>query len=165
MTGSATRGGTDRLEMQLAAELKQLLDGMPANSHFEVPPSADVCHSLELFLPRTLRVQYPEWEKESLDGIFVARATKTGARTAEFVGTCILISDQTVTPFSVELDVAGPQGPVTVLSLNLGEPGTGPLGISGPVANSKDAQRLLACLLDRIDDIAWSYVLQTGAQR
>jgi hypothetical protein len=150
--------------LQLAAELEQLLDGLPNGEHLEVPPSADVCYCLELFLPRMLRDKYPEWEKESLDGIFVARATKTGVGRAEFVGTCILISDQAVTPFSVELEVAGPRGPVAVLRLSLGEPGTGPLGISGPVANSKDAQRLLACLLDRIDDVTWSYVLEGESQ-
>lgn len=162
MTGSATPGGADRLQLQLAAELKQLLDGLPNGSHFEVPPSSGLCYCLELFLPCMLRDQYPEWEKESLDGIFVADATKTGPSTAEIVGTCILISDQTVTPFCVELEVAGANGPVTALRLSLGEPGTGPLGISGPIANSKHAQRLLACLLDRIDDIAWSYVLEKG---
>jgi hypothetical protein len=89
----------------------------------------------------------------------VARAKKTGTTTAEVVGTAILISDQTVTPFAVELGVPEPGGPVVVRKLNLGETGSGPLGISGPAANSKDAQHLSESLLDRIDEVQWSYSL------
>jgi len=160
MTSSSTSDGTDRLSAQLVVELRGLLDGLSVGSLFEVSPSADICYCLELFLPRSLRDQYPEWEKESLDGVFVARATKTGTATAEFVGTAILISDQTVTPFAVELGIPDAGGPVAVRRLNLGEPGSGSLGISGPPTNSKDAQRLLACLLDRIDEVEWSYSLE-----
>src|SRR5439155_15185248 len=121
---------TDRASARLAAELDRLLSGMPVGAHPEVPPSSDVCASLELLLPRVLRPSYPDWEKESLDGIFVARATKTGSVTMELVGTCILISDQTVTPFVVDLEVvrATDVGHARVTRLLLGEPGTGPLG-------------------------------------
>jgi hypothetical protein len=159
MRSSGTLDRTDRLSTQLAAELRGLLEGLPVGALFEVPPSAEICYCLELFLPRSLRDQHPEWEKESLDGIFVARAKKTGTTTAEVVGTAILISDQTVTPFAVELGVPEPGGPVVVRKLNLGETGSGPLGISGPAANSKDAQHLSESLLDRIDEVQWSYSL------
>lgn len=165
MTGPSTSGEPDRLSAQLAAELRELLDGLPVGSHFEVHPGADICYCLELFLPRAIREQHAEWEKESLDGIFVARATKTGPTTAELVGTAILISDQAVTPFVVELGAAEVGGAVALQRLDLGEPGAGPLGISGPPANSKDAQRLLATLLDRLDEVAWSYSLKTRPER
>jgi hypothetical protein len=158
---NVTDDGNDRVNSKLTAELTNVLRELPVGSHFHVHPSAPICYCLEVFLPRRLRERYPEWEKESLDGIFVARAIKTGARRAEFVGTCILITDQTLTPFVVELEVAEPNGPVTVQRLRLGEPGSGPLGISGPEANSKEAERLLASIVGRVDDIAWSYVLET----
>jgi len=151
----------DRLNSSLTMELTSVLRELPVDSEFHVSPSAPLCDSLEIFLPRRLRERYPEWEKESLDGIFVARAIKTGARRAELVGTCILITDQTLTPFVVDLEVAEPNGPVTVHRLRLGEPGSGPLGISGPEANSKEAERLLASVVGRVDDIAWSYVLES----
>jgi len=152
--------GNDRLDSKLTVELTSVLRELPVGSHFHVLPSDVLCYCLELFLPRRLRERYPEWKRESLDGIFVARAVKTGARTAEFVGTCVLMTDQTVTPFVVELEVAEPNGSVTVQRLKLGEPGSGPLRISGPEANSKDAERLLASAVERINEIAWSYVLE-----
>lgn len=159
MSATATGGG-DRLGIELAGALTRLLEGLAVGSHFEVPPSADICYCLELFLPRCLRDRYPEWDKESLDGIFVARATKIGPTTAEFVGSCILISDQTVTPFAAEIETAGAGSSVIIRRLRLGEPGTGRLGISGPPVNSKDAQRLLASIGERIDDVEWSYMLE-----
>jgi hypothetical protein len=118
---------------------------------------------MELFIPGVLRQRYPEWEKESLDGIFVARATKTSSAAAELMGTCILISDQTVTPFLVDLELSqkAELDGVTAIRVMLGEPGSGPLGISGPPCNSPDAQRLLMSLVDRIDKVAWSYALRS----
>jgi hypothetical protein len=160
MRGSETSGEADRVSTQLAVQLRELLDGLPVGAHFEVHPGADICFSLELFLPRALREQHTEWEKESLDGIFVARATKTGPTAAKLVCIAILISDQTVTPFVVELAAPEVRG-VAVRHLSIGEAGAGPLGIAGPAANSKDAQRLLATLLGRIHEVAWSYTLET----
>ena len=161
MSGSETSGEADRVSSQLAAQLRKLLDGVPIGSHFGVHPGDHICYCLELFLPRALREQHAEWEKESLDGLFVARATKTGPTAAELVGTAILISDQTVTSFAVELAAGEVGGGVAVRHLSIGEAGAGPLGISGPAANSNDAQRLLANLLGRIDEVAWSYTLET----
>lgn len=158
MRGSGTSGEADRLSSQLAVQLRELLDGLPVGAQFEVHPGADICFCLELLLPRALREQHAEWEKESLDGIFVARATKTGPTAAEIVGTAILISDQTVTPFVVELVAAEVGGGVAVRRLSIGEAGGGPLGISGPAANSAQAQGLLVTLLGR--KVAWSYTLE-----
>lgn len=163
MTGSDGRQVSRSVVSQLASELHDLLQGLPIGAQFAVPPSADICYSLELFIPGVLRQRYPEWEKESLDGIFVARATKTGAAAAELMGTCILISDQTVTPFLVDLKLSqkSDSDAVTVIRVMLGEPGGGLLGISGPPCDSPDAQRLLTYLVDRIDGIAWSYALRS----
>ncbi len=190
---NSSKPDIDYLELQLAAELMQLLDGLSIGAHIEVPRAADLCSTFERFLPRELVVQYPEWRGEALDGFFMASATKTGRGTAEFLGLCILMSDQRVTPFFVELELAGPDngahestleagperrahertfeaGPehptdgVHVRQLKLGEPGTGPLGISGPAVHSGAARKLLDRLPARLDSIAWTYVLETPAQ-
>lgn len=159
MTGSDGRQASHSVVSQLASELHDLLQGIPIGAQFAVPPSANICYSLELFIPGVMRRRYPEWEKESLDGIFVARAIKTGSAAAELMGTCILISDQTVTPFFVDLKLSqrAHSDAVTAIRVMLGEPGGGPLGISGPPCNSPEAQRLLMSLVDRIDKVAWSY--------
>jgi hypothetical protein len=164
MTGSDGRQVSRSVVPQLASELHDLMQGLPIGAQFSVPPSANICCSLELFIPEVLRQRFPEWEKESLDGIFVARATKTGSGAAELMGTCILISDQTVTPFLVELELSqkADSNAVRPIRLMLGEPGSGALRISGPPCNSPDAQRLLGSLVDRINKVPWSYALRLG---
>ena len=159
MNGYDDRYGDRRLELHLASELEGALRGLPEGAHFAVPPSAPICASLELFLPKLLRIHHPEWAKESLDGIFVATAIKTGPTTAHFAGTCILISDQTVTPFLVDLKVSSAADSVCCHRLLMGEPGGGRLGISGPPCNSRDAYRLLESLIDRVDSVAWAYIV------
>ena len=73
------------LEALLASELGALLRGVPVGSEFDVAPSSDFCASLELVIPGLIRHHHPKWARESLDGIFVARARKTGAAAAELV--------------------------------------------------------------------------------
>jgi hypothetical protein len=95
--------------------------------------SADLSDTLELLIPQILRRTHPDWEKESIDGFFFRCCVKRGRASAELVGTCILISDQSGTPFQLDLHVAD-DGRLRPLGLRLGEQGGGPLGISGPGA-------------------------------
>ena len=152
---------SDKLESALVAELKALLVDTPIGGQFTVDPAADICYSLELFLPRLLATEHPEWVRESLDGFFVARAIKTERAGAELTGICILISDQTVTPFRVELVLDSPDAAgLQFVRLRLGEAGGGELGISGPAVNSRAASNSLAKVVPRIDSVGWSYDLQ-----
>jgi hypothetical protein len=146
-----------RLESQLASELGEMIRHVPVGGQFGVPPSANFCMSLELFIPQQLRSFYPEWDRESLDGIFVARAEKTGLLSAHLVGTCIIISDQTVTPFSIDLELSSAS--VSCFKIMLGEPGGGALGISGPKCNSREAKQLFETLINRLGSIDWSYTM------
>lgn len=162
MSSSPAMEQTDRVSTRLAMELDELVRELPIGGRFAVPPGADICYSLELFIPAVLRHRYPEWRDEGLDGIFISRAIKTGPATAQVAGTCILIRDQTVTPFMADLEVVGTpdRSSVRAVQLMVGEPGTGVLGISGPPCNSNEARLLFAKLLQRIDDVAWVYTLQ-----
>jgi len=157
MTKSDTQQVGRSLEAQLASELQNELRGLPVGAHFTVPPSTALCSSLELFLPRLLRRHNPEWLNESLDAIFVARATKTGPVAAQIVGTCILISDQTVTPFSVNLELSYITHSVATVRLLLGEAGGGKIGISGPRCNTREANQVLERLTTRLDSVVWAY--------
>ena len=154
-------GATPGLESQVAAELKSLLGEIPVGTAFGVESSADFCFSLEMFIPELLRRRYPQWDLESLDGIFVACARKTGPAAAQLAGTCILISDQTVTPFLVDLEASLADDSITSFRVSLGEPGGGALGISGPECNSREAEVLLATIADRIADITWSFEISS----
>lgn len=159
MTTSKDHKVSVDLEGQLAGELQQVLSDLAVGSDFTLLSSADLCSSLELFLPQELRRHYAEWETESLDGFFFACTTKTGPCSARFVGTCILIRDQCVTPFLLELALSPESDRVTSLRLLLGEPGGGRLGISGPPCNSRDARLLLSSLMSRINDVEWVYTV------
>lgn len=151
----------DKLESALVAELSGLLVNTPVGAQFAVEPAADICCSLELLLPRLLAARHPEWARESLDGFFVARAVKSAAARAELVGVCIIISDQTVTPFRLELAMESPESvALESVRIRMGEAGRGELGISGPPVNSKAASTLLANVASRIDSVQWSYDVQ-----
>lgn len=152
----------DDLRSQLVIELKEALGTVRVGEQFSVRPSDEICSSLELYLPQLLRAHYSKWRTESLDGIFVARALKSSTVAAQLVGTCILISDQTVTPFMLDIGLSAAGDSVGKVRLVLGEPGTGTLGVSGPPCDSREAQRLLASLTDRIDRIAWVFVVEQG---
>lgn len=150
-----------RLIELLATELERMTSGVRVGATFDLPPSSRLCSSLELFLPQLLTTRYAKWKWESLDGFFIAKAIRTGPTAIELIGTCILISDQTVTPFLVQLEVLRSANSLSVAvpRLQLGEPGGGQLGISGPPCNSSAAGRLFSGLLDRISDVQWCYTI------
>lgn len=161
MKTSDSNGGS-LLEAQVASELWALVAEIPIGAEFTVAPSSELSSSLELFLPMLLSHHHLEWTKESLDGVFVALARKTGSESVQIAGTCILISDQTVTPFLLYLSLSSSHTTITAFRVYLGEPGGGSLGISGPECNSKDAKRLLATLSGRLSGIKWTYKIASG---
>lgn len=162
MSASPGSTQTERLTEALATALEELLREVPVGATLTVSSDTDIGYSLERFIPGLLRRSYLEWRDESLDGIFVAYARKTGPSGLEMAGTCILIRDQTVTPFMAEFQVVRPsQGTsVEALKLMVGEAGAGALGISGPPCNSREARLVLATLMQRIEDVAWVYTLR-----
>lgn len=111
--------------------------------------------ALELFIPQVLPEDFPEWERESLDGLLLADARATSGGVT-LVGLAILISDQTVTPFHVafHLGSGGSLGSAEVL---LGERGGGALGISGPICTSPSVPHCLEGLLPRLPHVDWVY--------
>lgn len=152
------KGINPNLESIVATALKSLLRGVPVGSPFVVDSSDPLYFSLELYLPMNLARHHPEWTRESIDGFFTAFARKTGAFSAHFAGACILISDQTLTPFSLHLAASEEDESVAAFRLHLGEPGGGALGISGAGCSPRNVNKFLANFTDRIGDIAWSYV-------
>jgi hypothetical protein len=144
------------LERLTGMEVSELLHGTGVNAELDIDPASDLLSMLELLIPKVLRDEHPEWETESIDGFFLASAVKSTDRSMSMIGTCILISDQAVTPFALELRLAG-DDIVRFLRIRLGEPGGGPLGISGPPSNSRGATELLASLPARVDELAWTY--------
>ena len=144
------------LERLAAEQIAACLQGVPVGSPLAVDSSSDLCDTLELLIPEILRREHPEWERESIDGFFFSTAVKSNEGGAELWGTCILISDQTVTPFWLDLSLSDP-GVFEAVRIKLGEPGAGALGISGPVCTSRAAVEMLDDLNARLEQVAWVY--------
>ncbi len=163
MNESSSDRDTSSLEAKVASELSAILEEISVESALGLEPSADLFYLLELYIPQLLSRRYSEWKKESLDGFFLANARKIGSETAEFVGLCILISDQTVTPVLIRLTLTSLRDSIAAYQVFLGEPGGGHLGISGPPCNSPHAQRLLDTVSARLNNIRWSYAITSDA--
>jgi len=119
-----------------------------------------VCSGLEFFLPHVLREVHPEWKHESLDGILPAIALKRADLELELIGCCILISDQTVTPFRVLLRVEPDADTPASLEAWLGENyGTEMLRI--PYASNRWF-RWMNRLSQEFDQIDWTYHVGFG---
>jgi hypothetical protein len=117
---------------------------------------------LEFFLPAVLRKVYPELDRESLDGFSPLFARKTGEREAELFGFCILISDQTLTPIHLRLQLSSTSNEVSWLELRLGE--SGPDGMVRlpyhPTVGT--IHTWLHALNERAVTIAWVYEVTFG---
>lgn len=151
-----------RAEVALARELAVALADFAVGEEVSLPPSSDICASLELVLPALLRAEHAEWERESLDGVFVAKAVKTAASGIRLVGTAILISDQTVTPVYAELESAFPvNAALSKFDVRIGEAGGGALGVSGPPCRSRAAAALLVSVASRSPSIVWAYTARS----
>ncbi|GGJ19399.1 hypothetical protein [Deinococcus roseus] len=149
------------LETRIAAELTACLEQTAVGAEFKVEPAADLSSALEFYLPQLLSQHHSEWEWESLDGVLTTSAIKLDADTAELSGMCILISDQTVTPFFIRLQLSSSHDSIAAYRVLLGEPGGGRLGISGPICTSDRAQILLITLKERLQNIRWVYRIES----
>lgn len=110
------------LEQQLARSLRDACDKAPIGGDISRSDAFQVVTSaLEFYLPAVLREIHACWKYESLDGVLHELAVKTGARQVEIAGLCILISDQTLTPFHVRLRYSADVDEIEWLDCRLGE--------------------------------------------
>ena len=98
----------------------------------ELPPVADIPASpaygdalsvLERIIGDVLARVHPEWRHEKPDGLLPLTDRKTGDREIELCGHCILISDQTLVPFRLELGLSPSADEIAWLELRLGQIG------------------------------------------
>lgn len=146
------------LRRRAASQVAACLDGVAVGAALPIDSASDLCDTLEFVIPKILRREHSEWERESIDGFFFSLAVKYDERAAELAGTCILISDQTVTPFALDMRLSDTET-FESLRILLGEPGQGPLGISGPACTSVAARTMLAGLNRRLHEVDWAYDL------
>ena len=127
-----------------------------------VPSSenGDIFSSFECFLPGVLHEIHTEWRYESLDGIYPASFRKTGDREIELIGLALFISDQTVTPLHVRLQLSPGFDCVSWIDLKLGE------RIDGKCrrdpCGSAEASRMMVHVTNGFDSIDWYYHVGYG---
>lgn len=147
------------LEVQLARHLRAVLRGLCVGD--SAPDSEDLrllLSALEFYLPAVLRAVHATWKHESLDGLFSELARMSDERELEIAGNCILISDQTVTPYHVRLCLAPLADEIEALDCKLGELRHGKL-VQIPYSEDAAFGRSVA---DRLTKIAWKYHVGFG---
>lgn len=140
----------------VAERVANLIEQVPVGGSFEIDRSDVLCDVLEFLVPEILREEHVEWQEESIDGFFFSRAERVGELSVGLLGTCILISDQRVTPFALTIKLTKDLR-TEELRVQIGELGGGRLRISGPTVDSRAAEELLGGLNARVGTLEWSY--------
>lgn len=153
-----------RAETAVSSWLKAVLNSLPQGTAIEDSEALRELESaLEFFLSAELAKSYPAWRYESLDAFRFSVARKVAADEAEFIGLCLLISDQCWTPLHLRLRAASRNDTIDSLDLKLGEAGPGPGGMTRtPYGSSKEAT-LLHGLAARVESVEWAYAIRRGA--
>lgn len=151
-----------KAEETASRRLRAILAEIPAGASIgDSPEFRDALTGLEWFLPTVLAEIHPEWIGESLDGIYPHVARKTGEREAEILGLCCLMSDQTLTPIHVRLQLSSTGDEVSWLELQLGEKGrTGMVRL--PYSSSPSIHKRLHALSQSANTIEWVYKVTFG---
>jgi hypothetical protein len=139
-----------------AEELAACMEGAAAGAPLPIDSGSALAATLEYLVPQLLAQSHAEWRGESLDGFYFSSAVRSDNRSAVLAGLCILMTDQTVTPFTLNLSMSD-EAKLKRVRIRLGEPGGGRLGISGPVAGSSDVLKSLWALDARLETIDWVY--------
>lgn len=98
------------------------------------------------------------WKHASLDGVFHKLAIKTAECQAEIAGLCILISDQTLTPYRVQVRVASDADEIESLDCRLGEI-RGNAMVRIPYNSERGGKWSIA---DRLQSIEWQFHVGFG---
>jgi hypothetical protein len=164
MNGSSLHREVSSLETTVAFELVAILKEISVESALMVQPSGGFLSSLEFYIPQLLSHHYPEWENESLDGFYFTNARKIGLETAEFAGSCILISDQSLAPVLIRLTLSPARDSIAAYQVFLGEGAYGRVGISGSSRNSRKGRQLLDIFSERPNEIRWNYAVSSDVE-
>ncbi len=114
--------------------------------------------ALELLIPAWLQDKYPWWRHEGVDAFRFTVARKVGPSEAEFIGLCLLISDQSWTPMHLRLRVSSDEEAVDSLQCKVGEVGEGLGGLARTPYGSTRESKVLHSVAERIEAITWAYI-------
>lgn len=154
-----------RAEESISRSLRLILAELPNGATIEDSEQfREVLSGLEYFIPEVLREIHPEWIHESLDGVLPLLARKTKEGEADIFGICIIISDQTVTPLHLCLQLSVSSEEVSWLECKLGERGENGM-VRTPYHSLNALKNRLYVLVGRSDLIDWVYKVAFGNRR
>ena len=127
----------------------------------DIKSQRDLMNSFEFFLAEIIRKSHPEWNHESLDGVYPKFFRKTAEREADLLGLALFISDQTLTPIHFQIQLSSKLNRVSWVDLRLGEH-TVDGCLREPYARSK-VQGDMLNIAQRFDSkIDWFYHVESG---
>lgn len=143
------------VESLVSAQLRTVLADLGEGAAIPASPAfQELQDALEVWVPSLLG-----WRYEGLDAFRFASARKLTDLSAEFLGICLLISDQTWTPLHLRVTLAPSADSFDSVQCSLGEPGSGPNGLLRVPFTSKKADALLASLPSRAGEIPWVFAI------
>jgi hypothetical protein len=142
--------------IRLIVDKVQPGEDFASSEHFN-----DLSSALDYFVPAVLSEVYPEWKRESLDGIVPYYARVTGKREVEIFGLCVLILDGRAAPIHLQLQVAPSTDELCWMECRLGELQEERLQRT-PGDQLNVAMKRLYCLERGADDIVWVYKVTFG---
>lgn len=149
-------------EDHIAGALRLLLDQLQIG---ESVPNSDLLNEfasiLEWSVPAVINEGNPEFN-ESSDGVIPFVLRKLGPNEAEFVGSCILINDQTEAPLHLRLQISDAGDEVTWLECRFGKRVHGKME-RRPYGTA--ALGDLAAVAESVDAIDWHYAVGFGKRR
>jgi hypothetical protein len=152
-------------EQKLCRSLQAILADLPDRA--TIPDSEqfrEVLVCLQYFIPVILAEVHREWRFQGLDDVLPVMARKTVEGEVEILGLCCFVSDQTLTPFHLRLQVAVSAEDVSWLECRLGE--RGPQGmVRMPFHSLNAARKRLYLLTDKASLIDWVYQVTFGHRR
>ncbi len=149
-------------EQTLCNSLHLILNGTPSDERLlDSALLREMLAALEHFIPEVLREFYPAWNHESLDGVLPITAEKIADRTICIFGQCILISDQSLTPIHVEMQVDSAGDRFSWFFCTLGVNGRNGM-VRTPYVDFNSALKLTLSLEDRKVSIDWTYKITFG---
>lgn len=142
--------------------LRAILTELPTGTAIE--DSEEYQHALTglfWFLPDVLGEVYAEWKFIGLDGLYPVVARKTAEREIEFFGQCCFVSDQTLTPVHIRLQVAPRVDEISWMELRVGAMGRGGM-VRMPYSAKSRGHKRLYTMIGRENEIQWVYKVSFG---
>ncbi len=123
----------------------------------------DLLLGLQWFIPIIICEIHPEFS-DSLDGIQLTVARKTGENEAELFGLCCFISDQALAPLHLRIRLVAFEDKISWFECRFGEREGGRMR-RAPYRMLKAEQRRLQLLDAAADQIDWVYRVTFGERR